>query len=422
MVSLSFVLVLAALSSAQPAAAKKVLGTKVRSRNKTYKVEDSTDLEMCKAVVREMHTELIKHNMKEAGEDNIFDTAGMAICLGVVQNYTFAKVEGKKSWKLLRKEGNDNEALESFVGGGGDMGQSEELVEGLLLTKTACMIFCEELQMEISEVMYSRVHEATGDKIADEFCPQAVRPVKERVQKYVPLPTSREKAKKDPMASMQDLLDKRDPGGAISEMLEQEAFYPEQMLDPPLPEEVKRATADLTCQVCKAAVRQAHAKVKEVEKTPAFKDKWQRQALVAEVVNPICHGKDKLRLEQGYYPTVPGNPPEWGEDYYIVKKDAQYSLKKGPQTVARMKEVVGGNAGSSEGEGEWEKSRDKHSYDVMRRAIVRNACKIAIDQRLDTEEGDLSELLLEARGEDPKVVAKSYCAPFCKAKGTSDEL
>jgi len=37
--------------------------------------------------VREMHTELIKHSLKEDGEDNIYETAGMAICLGVGTNF-----------------------------------------------------------------------------------------------------------------------------------------------------------------------------------------------------------------------------------------------------------------------------------------------------------------------------------------------
>ena len=39
--------------------------------------------------VTEMHTEVIKHRIKDGGEDGIWETAGMAICLGVVQNYTF---------------------------------------------------------------------------------------------------------------------------------------------------------------------------------------------------------------------------------------------------------------------------------------------------------------------------------------------
>ena len=100
-----------------------------------------------------MHTELIKHKMREDGEDNIYDTAGMAICLGVVQNYTFEEDTATKVWKLTRKENPDEDALfGGFAGAGGDDEASAKMVEGLLLTKKACMDFAEELQLEISEV------------------------------------------------------------------------------------------------------------------------------------------------------------------------------------------------------------------------------------------------------------------------------
>ena len=56
-----------------------------------------------------MHTELIKHKMRDDGEDNIYDTAGMAICLGVVQNYTFEEDTATKVWKLIRKENPDED-------------------------------------------------------------------------------------------------------------------------------------------------------------------------------------------------------------------------------------------------------------------------------------------------------------------------
>ena len=138
-----------------------------------------------------MHTELLKHKMKEDGEDNIYDTAGMAICLGVVQNYTFEQDTDRKVWKLIRKEKTDEDALfGGFAGAGGDEEASARMVEGLLLTKKACMDFAEELQLEISEVriaqalilvllpyqrtcdsMYGRVEEASGEQIAQDFPP-----------------------------------------------------------------------------------------------------------------------------------------------------------------------------------------------------------------------------------------------------------
>ncbi len=45
----------------------------------------------------------------------------------------------------------------------------------------------------------------------------------------------------------------------------------------------------------------------------------QREAVVSEVVTRVCHGKDYDRLAEGYYPTVPGNPPEWVDNWEVFK-------------------------------------------------------------------------------------------------------
>ncbi len=33
----------------------------------------------------------------------------------------------------------------------------------------------------------------------------------------------------------------------------------------------------------------------------------------------VCHGKDYDKLVQGYYPAVPGNPPEWADEWDVSK-------------------------------------------------------------------------------------------------------
>ena len=425
---------LAAFCLVHMATAKKVLGTKIRGGghggNQVYRVDPSTDLEMCKAVIREMHTEVLKHSLTADGEDDIYETAGMAICLGVVQNYTFEEVPGKKRWKFVRKARGDNDdddedarLLAAFGGANeanGDDTASKKAVEGLLLAKKACMDFTEAMQMEISEVVYARVHTHDGNTIAEEFCPRAIKPAKERVQAYKEATPLKERAKNDPHAMMSEMLKTRDTSGAISEMLEMEASFPERMLDEPQQRIILHATDQLVCQVCKVAVRQAHKRMPGVEAMPAFKDKWQRQALVSEAVNTICHGKDKAKLEAGYYPAVPGNPPEWANDYFIVKRTSDYALKKSEPAVADMVRVTqvegesaeAGDASELDNEN-WAKSREKHEYDVMRGAVIRAACKRAVDERLDTEEGDLADLFLQERGQDAKALAQLYCKPVC---------
>lgn len=84
-----------------------------------------------------MHTELVKHKMKDEGEDNIYDTAGMAICLGVVQRYTFDK-DDTGVWKLLKKNKTDDDDEDDMFGGMPEGGNSQQVVEGLLLTKKVC--------------------------------------------------------------------------------------------------------------------------------------------------------------------------------------------------------------------------------------------------------------------------------------------
>jgi hypothetical protein len=58
---------------------------------------------MCRAMINEMHIEILKHNLRQAGEDDIYETVP-AICLGVVQNYTFeAPASATSDWLLQIK-------------------------------------------------------------------------------------------------------------------------------------------------------------------------------------------------------------------------------------------------------------------------------------------------------------------------------
>ena len=89
---------------------------------------------------------------------------------------------------------------------------------------------------------------------------------------------------------------------------------------------------------------------------------------------------------------------------------------------ARGRSIDEDEADEDEADEDFEKSRGKHEYDVMRQAIIRTACKSAIDHRLDTEDGDLSELLLEKIEEPGKNAANTYCQPVCGRQRPSDEL
>ena len=80
-----------------------------------------------------MHTEVIKHKIKDGGEDGIWETAGMAICLGVVQNYTFQQQPSGKWGMIFNPKDNDDDS--AMFGSATTPDEQAKVVQGLLLTK-----------------------------------------------------------------------------------------------------------------------------------------------------------------------------------------------------------------------------------------------------------------------------------------------
>ena len=80
-----------------------------------------------------MHTEVIKHKIKDGGEDGIWETAGMAICLGVVQNYTFQQRPSGKWGMIFNPKDDDDDS--SMFGSATTPEEQAKVVQGLLLTK-----------------------------------------------------------------------------------------------------------------------------------------------------------------------------------------------------------------------------------------------------------------------------------------------
>ena len=72
------------------------------SAKEQKRVVASSRRKMCEAIVAEMHIEILKHNLKKDGEDDVYETVP-AICLGVVQNYTFSSGDAGPllSWSRL---------------------------------------------------------------------------------------------------------------------------------------------------------------------------------------------------------------------------------------------------------------------------------------------------------------------------------
>eukprot|EP00755_Sulcionema_specki_P006259 Sspe_Gene.34976::Locus_16977_Transcript_1_1_Confidence_1.000_Length_986::g.34976::m.34976 len=181
---LLILLILAASGGAAP------LESSVKVNGVVYKLTSGFRKGMCHAVIHEMIAEVEKHNLRKAGEEDIFDTAGMAICIGVVQGYT---VEQRRSgkWSIRRKTEAEKERE--------DEGDLVAPFEALMMLKETCMEFCEEWQQDISEVVYKKVGKESPDAVAKAFCERLEeRVVEEEKKRRAPKSSTKKKAKKEP--------------------------------------------------------------------------------------------------------------------------------------------------------------------------------------------------------------------------------
>ena len=121
---------------------------------------------MCRAVVREMHTEIHKHSLKKNGEDDIYETVP-AICLAIVQNYTLTSTPApSSSWTLLKRAKKlDDEADD------GEMPDPESF-KHIMTLKKACEAFTDDFQQDLSELMYKETYRKDPEAIIEEFCGQ----------------------------------------------------------------------------------------------------------------------------------------------------------------------------------------------------------------------------------------------------------
>ena len=116
---------------------------------------------MCRAVIREMHIEIHKHQLKKNGEDDIYETVP-AICLAIVQNYTLTATQPpKRSWSLRKRKTRLDDD---------DEPPDPASMEHLLTLKNVCELFTDEFQHELSGLMYRATMERDSDAIVDSFC------------------------------------------------------------------------------------------------------------------------------------------------------------------------------------------------------------------------------------------------------------
>mmetsp|Transcript_45638 Transcript_45638/g.114414 ORF Transcript_45638/g.114414 Transcript_45638/m.114414 type:complete len:429 (-) Transcript_45638:134-1420(-) len=394
--------------------AKSILPKKIKSASsdKLYHLHQDFPQQLCGAIVHEMYIELTDHAFHEvSGEDDIFETAGLAVCLGIMQNYTMMPDDNNKHYLQKAPEDMDEQDKEGYL---------LHDIEGTLVLKKLCEIMTEDTQFMVSEAMFKRSLTETPDQIAADFCPSLVRPKKkDKAFKPKTLTEGDDMVMKGNMRvprnqeAFDKIMGEKDQGGVLQDMMEVELHHPERLMPEEAQEVLLQAKEGCRCQVCKQAVQEAFKQVQELRKLPKFKDRWQRDALVGDIVTKLCHGhREYERVQRGYYPSVPGNPPAWDKEIGIkrVKRDDK-NAEKYPSGF-RLYRYKGDVDAGAIGKAADAMEMDPQTYGVFKTALVTHVCRSVIDERQADE--DLAEMIMDALDDKPSKVFREYCSAECK--------
>ena len=381
-----------------------------------------TRVAMCRAVVREMHIEIHKHSLRKNGEDDIYETVP-AICMAIVQNYTLiATPPPHRSWTLSKRATKLDDAYDEAP-------PDPSTMQYLMVLKESCMSFTDDLQQELSELMYRAALEADVEPIVEAFCS------KPEVTSTPPPPpprrrdtsgkrkkskgTSKGASKGAPpvpnpdqpgeMPDMEKLLKKYDTDGTIANLMEMERETPEAMLEPEQLQQVQDGSIDVRCDVCKAASKAA---VGRARKLKALRD----EERISEIVSNVCYGTPPGSLEE--YPKYPGNPPLWGEMYTVDQHSHNGGGDGGERLVWRMRRLPKGATAE-------EKGGKEYMDLVMKHSIISRACKSVVlnPEEEDDDLVDLAQTIYEHSAESAAQIASRYCGRYCdRSDSQKDEL
>jgi hypothetical protein len=380
-----------------------------------------------------MFIEIRKHNLRKDGEDDIYETVP-AICLGVVQNYTYT--DGALEFRGPLDE---------------SPGAPMPDISAMMLVKKACEKFTEKYVDEISGVVYKQVYSSEADATADSFC-NAIKvdeeaEAKEKSQRSKSKPAKKKKtAKAQPKkeapteATFQKFLDAHDKDGSISALLSMEKDSPEKMLPDEDQASIKAGTPQVRCSVCKAAVGQVLKRAK-AKKGRAMQDEGELADLVSDICvgQPSCENvqarlldrgstsrvSDSNCVPEGVYPAIPGNPPAWAAYYRVLKsKEGRclYStIKNGIRQVTlffysrwKLGKAKKNKAGKYPKMGRRGMTEEQHTAEVIKNTMISQACKQSFDN--EDSDMDLSEIIFKHKADTSKSKVRDiFCASSCES-------
>lgn len=310
------------------------VGAEVHLTKKERGILKKLECPMCKAVLREMHTEVVKHKMTGGGwgsESQVWETSN-AICLAMLQKYRLDLA----TQKLERKaEDEDDDDLIARSGG-----NPADAMRSMLVLKMGCQQWVEDYGGDTSGYIYKAVKESsnTADGAAQDFCIRSVnlcgsgkkekkkkdqKKEQERRQKREAM--IKEDDKKEAAAKEEDPFKSlpEDSKFGLQRMLEMARDDPLHYMEDDGKERIRVARQDLRCDVCRAVLEDVNAAVAKRPKT------MQREFDILPFSEGACDGGKDLSVPSYFGVEPPPLPPVWTDSVrpHLSKKLKRWTLR-----------------------------------------------------------------------------------------------
>lgn len=310
------------------------VGAEVHMSKDERKLLKKVECQMCKAIIREMHIEVVKHGMTKGGwgsETQVWETSN-AMCLAMLQKYKLDMAKGK-----MEKKAEDEDEQMSMGATGADPAQ---VMRAMLVLKMGCSHWLEDYGSETSGFIYKSVTEniTTPDEAASSFCTlnmnqcgkgskekKRIEREKEKVREAKRKELRAEEDKREAKIREENPFDKlpKDSQAGLMRMLEQARDDPLHYMEDSAQARIKQGQKDLVCDVCYAAIEQVHS---EVAKRPKS---MQREYDILSFADGVCEGGKDLSVPPYFGIDPPPLPPLWTDRYRpkLHKKSNKYILK-----------------------------------------------------------------------------------------------
>lgn len=307
---------------------------------------------MCKAILSEMHTEVVKHGMTNKGvgsEEHVWETSN-AMCLALLQKY---KLElpapgSPKEPQLERKQEDEDEMAMAAAAQAGNQAQ---FMRSMLVLKMGCQRWLEDYGGETSGFIYKSVKEgvhSSAGAAAQDFCVRNAglcgsgkkerkkkekAQEKERLQKRAKMVEKQEKQiekerKDDPMSALPE-----DSKLGLQRMLEMARDDPLHYMEDDAKTRIQKARADLQCDVCHAVLQDTYSEVSKLPKS------LRSEHDILTLVEKGCEGGADHSVPSYFGVEPPPLPPLWTDRLRpkLDKKANRYKLGPFPKKAAKQR-------------------------------------------------------------------------------------